>query len=177
MSFKGTIRERALVAAAVGSDIEVAAIKATSQDPVPPKPKHVASMGPPLRSSSSVLLSLLPLLVPHLCSWSHSSFLFLFSSFSQTALKEAAKSKSVPAGDIYLALGDRIKDNHWVIVLKGLEVIHELIREPHTGALSYLSTHLGVLNTSGFRSRVTTSGLCPSSPHQVAVSPCDLSFL
>lgn len=43
LSIRGGLRDKFLVAAATGLDLEVACLKATSQDPIAPKPKHVAS--------------------------------------------------------------------------------------------------------------------------------------
>jgi len=43
LSIRGGLRERVLIAAATGLDLEIAAIKATTQDPVAPKQKHVTS--------------------------------------------------------------------------------------------------------------------------------------
>lgn len=72
---------------------------------------------------------------------------------------QGAMNPSVPPGDIYLALRDRVRDYHWITVLKALEVFHELMMNPDCAAFPYLAVRPSILSLAKFKAKVVRSGL------------------
>jgi len=71
------------------------------------------------------------------------------------ALKDTLKEGSAQPSQIFNPLRERTRDSNWVVVMKAMEVVHELMREPRTGSLKYLAQNAQMFNFSGFRSRAT----------------------
>ena len=133
----GSLKERAQLAASYFSDVDKAVVKATNRDLVSPKQKHVRSS-----FHSSSLHSLL--------SAHEFSLFFRIHVFIDIALM--LQDRSLSAAELTKLLNDRVKEGSWIVVFKTLLLIHILLNEDNNNNLiSYLGTHIGLVNMNAYR--------------------------